>query len=662
MTVMGGKRQIRFYEGSPVETVVAPLRGRYTLCGVPRSEQSLPAAVAAHEADGEPVVWLADVARDGLAAPAGLLQDNSDIRLIGVVEYARGAAALRELKDGGDAKQVFAYLPADSPPVLVEKTIDAAFENMQLAARERALREELARTQREMEELNLIGVALSFQRDLGDLLTLILQKAREITGADAGSLYLLEELETGERRLRFKLTQNDSLQFPFTELTMPLTEDSMAGFTALQGGPVNLPDAYSIPPDRPYRFNDNYDRESGYRTRSVLTVPMKNAKGKVLGVLQLINSKRNRAARLDTPEAVEREVQPFSERAARLALSLASQAAVAYENSRLYEEIESLFEGFVKAAVTAIEQRDPTTSGHSFRVSTLTQGLAQTVDAAATGPYAGVRLSREQMKEIRYAALLHDFGKVGVREEVLIKAKKLYPLQLDLVRQRFDYIRKELEARVTRQKLQLLLERTREEALARIGALDEEYARNLREIDDYFQFILRVNEPSILREGNFDRLIQIARRSFVDPRGIEQPFLKPEEIRYLSIPKGSLDPDERTQIESHVIHTFNFLAQIPWTKELKEVPRIARAHHEKLNGTGYPYQLRGDQIPLPTKMMTICDIFDALSASDRPYKKAVPVERALTILDASVRENQLDSELYRLFLEARIYERTVKRS
>jgi response regulator RpfG family c-di-GMP phosphodiesterase len=282
------------------------------------------------------------------------------------------------------------------------------------------------------------------------------------------------------------------------------------------------------------------------------------------------------------------------------------------------------------------------------------------VDRINTGAYAGVRLSREQMKEIRYAALLHDFGKVGVREEVLVKAKKLYPLQLDLVRQRFDYIRKELEARVTRQKLQTLLERTREEAQARIGGLDEEYEQNLREIDDYFQFILQVNEPSILHEGNFDKLIQIARRSFLDPRGIEQPFLKPEEIRYLSIPKGSLDANERSQIESHVIHTFNFLTQIPWTKELKEVPRIARAHHEKLNGTGYPYRLHGDEIPLPTKMMTICDIFDALSASDRPYKKSVPVERALAILDASVRQNQLDSELFRLFLDAKIYERTIK--
>jgi HD-GYP domain-containing protein (c-di-GMP phosphodiesterase class II) len=388
---------------------------------------------------------------------------------------------------------------------------------------------------------------------------------------------------------------------------------------------------------------------------------MRNAKGEVLGVLQLINCKRDRAARLDSDEAVEREVQPFSDHSVRLGLSLASQAAVAYENSKLYRAIESLFEGFVKAAVTAIEQRDPTTSGHSLRVTTLTEGLAETVDATATGSYAAVRFNREQMKEIRYAALLHDFGKVGVREEVLVKAKKLYPFQIDLVRQRFDYIRKELEARIARQKLETLLKGSREDALAKIGLLDQEYERALAEIDDYFQFILHVNEPTVLPEGKFDRLLDIARRSYRDASGIERPFLSAEEIRFLSIPKGSLDPDERYQIESHVIHTFNFLAQIPWTKELKEVPQIARAHHEKLDGTGYPYKLKGHEIPLPAKIMTICDIFDALSAADRPYKRAVPVERALRILDESVRQNELDSELFRLFLEARIYERTVKR-
>ena len=607
-------------------------------------------------ADDAPVVCLIDLAQEDFSV-VGQLADKPNVRLIGVFEGEQSAASVA---NGRDDTSVFAYLPSNAPRALLEKTIAAAFANIELAARERAAREELERTRYEMEELHRIGVALSAQHEVETLLDMILQKAREITGADAGSLYLVEEAAEGELLLRFKLTQNDSRKFPFKEFTVPLTEDSMAGYAALHGEPLNLPDAYQIPRDKPYRFNPAYDKESGYRTRSLLTLPMRNAKGEVLGVLQLINCKRDRAARLDSDEAVAREVQPFSERRVRLGLSLASQAAVAYENSKLYRAIESLFEGFVKAAVTAIEQRDPTTSGHSLRVTTLTEGLAETVDSTTTGSYAAVRFNREQMKEIRYAALLHDFGKVGVREEVLVKSKKLYPLQLELVRQRFDYVRKELEARVTQQKLEALLKGNREDALAKMGLLDQEYERALAELDEYFQFILHVNEPTVLPEGKFDRLLDIAQRSYRDAGGIERPFLSPDEIRFLSILKGSLDPNERYQIESHVVHTFNFLAQIPWTRELKEVPQIARAHHEKLDGTGYPYKLKGHEIPLPAKIMTICDIFDALSAADRPYKRAVPVERALTILDESVRQSKLDAELFRLFLEAKIYQRTVK--
>ena len=529
----------------------------------------------------------------------------------------------------------------------------------ELAERERAARRALRVAEREREELNQIGIALSSERDIGALLGLILAKAREITGADAGSLYLVEEDVERVRHLRFVLTQNDSVEFPFREFVLPLSEDSMAGYTALRGEVLNFADAYRIPPGRPYRFNDAYDRESGYRTRSLLTLPMRNAKGEVLGVLQLINSKRHRKANLRTPADVARIAQPFRERAVRLALSLASQAAVAYENRKLYNEIEILFEGFVRAAVTAIEQRDPTTSGHSLRVATLTEALAQTLDAAKTGPYASARFDREQMKEIRYAALLHDFGKVGVREEILVKAKKLYPMQLELVRQRFDYIRKEIEAGLVRRKLQAFLERDRGDALSEVSRLSEDIEQRRRMVDEALAFILEANEPTLVERNDVERLRSIAQQYFADPRGVEHPFLNPEEARLLSIPKGSLDTSERRQIESHVIHTFNFLSQIPWMRELRNVPGIARAHHEKLNGTGYPYKLRGDEIPLPTKVMTICDIFDALTASDRPYKQAVSVNRALEILDECVRADELDPELFRLFREARIYERVV---
>jgi response regulator RpfG family c-di-GMP phosphodiesterase len=286
----------------------------------------------------------------------------------------------------------------------------------------------------------------------------------------------------------------------------------------------------------------------------------------------------------------------------------------------------------------------------------MTVGLAEIVDRAGTGAYAKTRFSPEQMKEIRYAALLHDFGKVGVREEVLVKAKKLYPGQMEIVAHRFDYLYKDLEANLEREKCQLLLEMDRSEALVRIASLEKEYRQRRAQLESAFEAVVRANEPTVLPAGQFDRLYEIASQTYRDPRGVDRPVLTPEEIRFLSIPRGTLNQFERAQIEAHVVHSFNFLLQIPWTREFREIPRIARAHHEKLNGTGYPYKLLGDEIPVQAKIMTICDIFDALSASDRPYKKAVPTERALEILEMSVKDKELDPELYRLFLEAKIFQ------
>jgi HD-GYP domain-containing protein (c-di-GMP phosphodiesterase class II) len=514
---------------------------------------------------------------------------------------------------------------------------------------------------RELEELNRVGIALSETRDVEQLLDLILKKAREITAADAGSLYLVERggasAEEGLRdpHLRFKLTQNDSVQFPFSEHTLPLTENSMAGYSALHGQVIELADAYRIPKARPFHFNAEFDHHVGYHTRSLITLPMKNGKGEVLGVLQLINCKRNAKATLADPRAVRRWVHPFPERALRLGLSLASQAAVAYENSKLYRDIENLFDGFVNAAVKAIEQRDPTTSGHSQRVCNMTVALAAAVDREPRGPYADLRFSREQMKELRYAALLHDFGKVGVREEILVKAKKLYPPHFVRVLDRFDYIRRDAEARVAEQKVEALQTLSRKQAAERLRLLDEELRRLRGELDRYAEFIAKANEPTLLPSWDFDVLTEIAKKTYRDPRGTERPYLSAEEVQFLSIPRGSLDEGERRQIESHVMHSFNFLAQIPWTAEFRAIPEIARAHHEKLNGKGYPFKLNAAQIPVQAKMMTICDIFDALSASDRPYKRAIPTDRALDILKLCVREEEIDAELFRVFLDAQVY-------
>jgi HD-GYP domain-containing protein (c-di-GMP phosphodiesterase class II) len=520
---MPQRAQIWYFENSLAASLASPLSRTYSVKALPnRLSRRL---FLAPEVNDLPVVCFADLGAGGLAAVTRMARRSPGVRVIGVSRNG----------DAQDTAGCFATLPRKAKPSLVRKTVDAAIANIELAQRERAAQADLARTEREMEMLNRIGIALSQTHEVGALLNMILLKAREITGADAGSLYLVEEVHTdalsagpGERRLRFKLTQNDSVQFPFAELELPLQENSLAGYTALHGNVINLADARRIPRSRPYRFNPHFDEETGYRTRSMLTLPIKNGRGEVIGVLQLINCKLHPEARLTSEEIVEQEVRPFSDRAVRLALSLASQAGVAYENSRLYQDIEKLFEGFVQASVKAIEQRDPTTSGHSLRVSHMTVGLAEIVDRVDIGSYGSIRFTPGQMKEIRYAALLHDFGKVGVREEVLVKAKKLYPLQIDVISHRFDYLYMELEAQLEREKVRILMEMDKPEALSRIASLEEEYRRRKLQMESCFEAVLQANEPTVLPEGKFDRLLEIARQTYHDPRGVEKPILTAE--------------------------------------------------------------------------------------------------------------------------------------
>lgn len=504
-----------------------------------------------------------------------------------------------------------------------------------------------------LKELNAIGIALSTERDPNHLFEMILQKSREITHADAGSLYLVEGDEASGKRLRFKISQNDSMPLNYEESVMPISKRSIAGYVAVTGETLNIPDVYQIPEDREYGFNRQFDESTGYRTGSVLAIPMSNHKGEIIGVIQLLNSKRE-AVKLTRENYVE-IIRPFDQNDEELASSLASQAAVALENSMLIKSIERLFEGFVTAAVTAIESRDPTTSGHSFRVADLTVELAKTVDRVDSGKFKEINFTYDEIKEIRYASLLHDFGKVGVRENVLVKAKKLYPLQLDLIRERFRHYKKAWEAEYYKNKLHILLNLGRDHYDTQNPDMDLLYRNRMSSLEDYWNFIVQSNEPTVLAEGNFERLLRISVESDLIPPSVEDSLLSPDEVQLLSIRKGSLNDRERIEIESHVTHTFLFLSKIPWTSELKRVPKIAYGHHEKLNGIGYPNRLKAEDIPVQTRMMTISDIYDALTASDRPYKRAVPTEKALDIISSEVQAQQVDPELFRLFVDAKIY-------
>lgn len=551
-----------------------------------------------------------------------------------------------------------------------------AFELLDAKSRAESRGKWLRRYRYELGELINIARAMTTERDVNKLLGVILEKSRFVTGADAGSIYVVEQSDesadrpaTGPRdssppppslinrgpRLRFKLSQNDSVHYDSSEFVMPLSNRSIAGSAALAKKAINIADAYEIPAGAPYGFDRRFDEKIGYRTKSMLTVPLVSQRDEVIGVIQLINKKKDPEKKLYSKEDIEEQVVPFDERSEELLGMVAAQAGVSLENTMLYDEIRRLFEGFVKASVEAIESRDPTTSGHSRRVADLTVELAKVVDFEAHGPYKDAHFTLEDLRELEYASLLHDFGKIGVREKVLVKAKKLYDESFELIRARFDFVARSIEADVLRRKLAAV---ERGAPRSELEALDREYAERRAELDAAWQTIEHANEPTVLAAGDFAKIEQLAQETYFDLRGEMKFLLEPDDAIALSVKRGSLTPKEYDEITSHVVHTFKFLSNIPWGKAFRRVPLIAGAHHERLNGTGYPNRLRAEEIPVQSKMMSISDIYDALTASDRPYKKAVPVERAIDILEYGVKDQHLDPELVRIFREARVWERT----
>ena len=626
------RRRVLYDATSRAAATAAELvRGEFDVAGL---------SVAADPTADGPVVVL--VGRDGIDAR----WSEAPLRVIALVDAE---------SDGPWPAHWHAVLPAGVSAAMLGRAIDNAFADLDRAAEVARLDREMTRLDRELSELNAIGIRLSAERNPRGLIETILTKAREITQSDAGSLYLVEEAD-GTRDLRFVLAQNDSVDIPFRAARLPLTSESVAGHVALTGTILNLEDAYEPPVGAPFHINRSFDEETGYRTRSMLVVPMRTPEGETIGALQLINCKPDFSAQLTPGTAAEGAIQRFTTRHEQLAGSLASQAAVAIQNRRLYESIRELFEGFVKASVTAIESRDPTTSGHSARVANFTVGLATAIDRSTTGPYQALRFTAEEMTELRYAALLHDFGKVGVREQVLVKAKKLLPGELDRIRQRVELIKRGLELRYSARKIEHLEQKGRRSYAAKAKAFDAELAAYVAELDRSLARIVAANEPAVLPRDFAAGIERLALDFFEDHLGNRETVITRDEAEILAIPRGSLTPAEFKEIKSHVTHTYEFLTRIPWTREFRRIPEIARSHHEKLDGSGYPEGRRQDEIPVQSRMMTIADIYDALTAGDRPYKKGIAREEALDILEQERRAGHLDGALLDVFVEAKIYE------
>ncbi|WP_019615684.1 HD family phosphohydrolase [Psychromonas ossibalaenae] len=545
------------------------------------------------------------------------------------------------------------YVPKGFTKKVTMKHIESALQSFIQDRQQEQLSRLLADKSINLNRLADIGIALSAEKNLTALLIRILTEGRKLACCDAASLFLLDNQDSKNSKLILKLTQNASIDFHFEEQCFPLNDSSISGYVATHGRELNIDDVYDLK-DKPYQFNSIFDDATGYRCRSLLALPIQNHHGEVIGILQFINRTRQPDIRLSSHKITRENVIAFDDNICPQLRALASQSAIAIENRRLIESIHGLFKGFVQASVTAIEQRDPTTSGHSFRVADLCLALAKSLQQAALPQYQKQLLDEKKLRQLKYAALLHDFGKVGVREAVLTKAKKLTVHQLDVIKYRIRLAQQTLLRQRAESELQLFQQQGCRNSNRHLRQ-QEQIQQQIVQLEQFWQDILKANEPTILPESLSSNLEQIHAYHAPNDHGILTPLINHEELLALSIPKGSLSLDEMTEIRSHVTHTENFLRQIPWTQELQDIPDIAAAHHEKIDGSGYPRGLTTNQIPLPSQIMTVCDIYDALTASDRPYKHAVPNELAFKILHNEAEKQQLNGDLVKLFIDTKVY-------
>lgn len=504
----------------------------------------------------------------------------------------------------------------------------------------------------EITRLNEIGSALSAEKNTTRLLEMILTEARRFTNADAGTLYRVDA-ENG--LVRFEILHNDTMKVrmggtsnvPVTLPPIPLEVDgrpnfgNVSSFVAQTGRTVNIPDVYQ---SDIFDFTGprKYDAATGYRSISMLVMPMKDHENEIIGVLQLLNA-------LDSEGG---GVIPFPDEYVGLIESLASQAAVALTNAQLIEDLTNLLHSFIKSIAAAIDAKSPYTGGHVRRVVDLSLMLAEKVNACENGPYANVVLSPGEMEELRLAAWMHDVGKITTPEHVVDKRTKLETIfdREHLVKTRFDLIRQTMENDALREKINAI-----QSGEGDPEAVDRCLEENLGRLEDDLAFVLSCNSPAeFMSLEKVRRLRSVAAQTFV-VNGESRPYLLEDELANLSITKGSLTEAERKIIENHTVMTSKMLKALPFPKMYSRVPEYAAGHHEKLDGSGYPFGLRGDEIPLQARIMAIADVFEALTAKDRPYKQAMKLSQAVKILGFMVKDGHVDRDLFDLFVNTGVY-------
>ncbi len=533
-----------------------------------------------------------------------------------------------------------------------------------LASAPKAVHTYISDLEEQISNLAQIGLALSKERDMSKLLEMILLEAKRISNSDGGTLYMM----TDDKRLKFEIMMTDSLNFhmggtsgkdiPFYPVKLFDDEGEpnnsmVAAFVGISGETVNIQDAYKA---EGFDFSGTkmFDEKTGYHSKSFLTVPLKNHEDEIIGVLQLLNAQTNKS----------KKIIEFSSEIQGKVEALASQAAVAITNKNLIKDLENLFESFIKLIASAIDAKSPYTGGHCERVPEITMLLADAVQKTKSGPFADFKLSDQEMYELKIAAWLHDCGKVATPEFVVDKSTKLETIydRINEVETRFAVLQRDHE--IKRLKKELLIERddslSHKEKNKKIDMLKKDYRKIIRKIKNDLSFVQESNVGGeFMSNDKKQRIHEIAQYRW-KPNGKMQNFLSEDEIYNLTIPRGTLTPEERQVINDHIVVTINMLDELPYPKHLKNIPEFAGGHHEKLDGTGYPKGLTKEEMSIQARIMAIADIFEALTARDRPYKKGKTLSQAMRILGFMKDDAHIDVDLFDIFVKQKIYMKYAK--